>query len=354
MSSKPTRSVVLPLAAALLTLAGCGGGGGASSPTGVVVAAGPQAATSATTVAARVALPVPSPAMARSIDMVGLRAAVLQVLQEERQRCGFSPLAADASLDSAAAHHGTYLATDISNGTQGAHTEVPGMPGFTGENPVDRAKAAGYAAAAGAVNEAFAHSALATSDEAIAAAALPTDRAVAHAKYLLTTVYHMAALLSPRRDLGVGYAEQKGSSAFAQVTVMEFGVKSTVDNASQADLLTYPCDGTTVARASFVPAKENPNPLPGVGDGTVGTPIYLRAPAGKVLVLRSHRLIGPDGATVPTTVLDASNDPAQRLTAAQVFVLAQQALTKGASYRATFDGTIDGAAFSRSFSFQPA
>lgn len=349
MSSTHSPFIVLPLAAAVFALAGCGGGGGASNATGVVVAAGPQAA-AGTTTSARVA--APAPAATRAVDVVALRSAVLQVLQDERQRCGFSPLAPDASLAQAAASHGAYLATEISGGTKGGHTEVPGAAGFTGASPTDRAKFAGYAA--GAINEAFAHSSLATGDDAIAAASLPTDRAVAHAKYLLSTVYHMAVLLSPRRDVGVGYAEQKGGSAFAQVTVMEFGVKAGVDNASQTELLTYPCEGTTVARAAFLPAKETPNPMPGVGDGTVGTPLYLRAPAGKVMVLRSHRVSGPDGAAVATTVLDAANDPAQRLSAAQVFVIPQQPLVKGASYRATFDGTIDGNAFSRSFSFQPA
>ena len=351
MSSTHSPFIVLSLAATLLALAGCGGGGGgASNATGVVVAAGPQAAASATT-AVRGATPTPTPAAARSVDLAALRSAVLQVLQDERTRCGFSPLATDASLDDAAASHGAYLAAAISSGTKGVHTEVPGTAGFTGESPTDRAKFAGYAT--GAVNEAFAHSSLSTGDDVVAGALWPTDRAVAHVKYLLSTVYHMAALMSPRRDVGVGYVEQKGGSAFAQVTVMEFGIKAGVDNAGQADLLTYPCEGTTAARAAFLPARETPNPMPGVGDGTVGTPIYLRAPAGKVLVLRHHRLSGPDGVAVATTVLDAANDPAQRLGAAQVFVLPQQALVKGAGYHATFDGTIDGNAFSRSFSFQP-
>lgn len=353
MSSTHLPFIVLPLAATLLALAGCGGGGGgASNATGIVVAAGPEAAASATTAVRGTAqVPASTPAAARSVDVAALRSAVLQVLQDERARCGFSPLASDASLDDAAASHGAYLASAISNDTKGAHTQVPGTPGFTGESPTDRAKFAGYAT--GAVNEAFAHSSLSTGDDVVAGALWPTDRAAAHVKYLLSTVYHMAVLLSPRRDVGVGYAEQKGGSAFAQVTVMEFGTKAGVDNAAQSDLLTYPCEGTTVARAAFLPARETPNPMPGVGDGTVGTPLYLRAPAGKVLVLRNHRLSGPDGVAVATTVLDAANDPAQRLGAAQVFVLPRQALVKGAGYHATFDGTIDGNAFSRSFSFQP-
>ena len=45
---------------------------------------------------------------------------------------------------------------------------------------------------------------------------------------------------------------------------------------------------------------------------------------------------------------------AARLTRAQVFVLPQKALTKGATYRVNFAGTIDGTAFTRSFSFQPS
>ena len=281
-----------------------------------------------------------------------MRAAVLQLLQAERQRCGFSTIAQDANLDKAAVNHGGYLATDISNGNKGAHTETTGTAGFTGATPTDRAKAAGYTP--GSINEAFAHSTRATTDDAIAAAPTPTDRAVSHTKFLLSTVYHMLTLLAPRRDLGVGYAEQKGSAVFAQVTVMELGIKSGTANLPQTDLLTYPCQGTTVVDGAFVPSKETPNPLPSVGDGTVGTPLYLRAPEGKVLVLRTYSIAGPDGVSLPATVLDSSNDPAQFLTSAQVYVLPQKALGSGTSYQVSFTGTVDGTAFTRSFRFTPA
>lgn len=278
---------------------------------------------------------------------------MLQVLQDERQRCGFSLLAASTALDSAAARHAAYLARDISNGVKGAHTETPGTDGFTGDTPLARAVAAGYPASA--VNETFAHSSLASGSSTRASTPAPTDRVVSHTKFLLSTVYHMYTLLAPRRDLGVGYAEQEGSSAFTQVTVMELGIPSGSANLAQAeDLLTYPCDGTTAARASFVPSTETPNPLPGVGDAAVGTPIYLRAPAGKTLVLRSGSITGPDGAAVALTVLNAANDPVQWLTAAQVFVIPQQALTKGATYKVELAGTVDGTAFLRRFAFVPA
>ena len=295
--------------------------------------------------------PAPAPASSRTVDLPAVRAAVLQVLQTERQRCGFSAIAQDANLDKSAVNHGGYLATDISNGNKGAHTETSGKPGFTGATQTDRARAAGYTP--GSVNEAFAHSTRGTTDEAIAAAPAPTDRAVSHTKFLLSTVYHMLTLLAPRRDLGIGYAEQKGSASFTQVTVMELGVKSGSANLPQTDLLTYPCQGTAVLAGAFVPSKETPNPLPSVADATVGTPLYLRAPEGKVLVLRTYSITGPDGVPLAATVLDSSNDPAQFLTSAQVYVVPQKALVGGTSYQVNYSGTVDGTAFTRSFRFTP-
>lgn len=214
-----------------------------------------------------------------------------------------------------------------------------------------RAKSAGYAPRT--VGEAFAHSSMDATDEVIGRALTPTDRAVSHTEFLLSTVYHMQALLLPRPDIGVGYAEQRGADVFTQVTVMEFGAKTGVPNIVQSDVLTYPCEGTTAVRASFIPSKETPNPMPDVGDGTVGTPIYIRAPEGSSLALKGSSVIAPNGNPIATTVLDSTNDPEKRLTQAQVFVVPQSALIKGMTYQVNFTGTVDGKAFNRTFSFKP-
>lgn len=288
----------------------------------------------------------------RATDASTLRAAVLQTLQGERQRCGFSTLASDASLDQAASNHGVYLANEYANGRKGAHTETSGTAGFTGETPAARATAAGYPSRS--VSEAFAHSNLAATDTAITSASAPTDRAVSHTKFLLSTVYHMLALLAPKQDLGIGYAEQRGASVFTQVTVMELGVKTGRSNAPQSAVLTYPCEGTTAVRASFVPSKETPNPLPSAGAGTVGTPLYLRAPEGSTLVLDSHSVTDPSGHAVATTILNSSNDPEKRLTNAQLFLVPQSALTPGANYQVIFTGNVNGIPFNRAFRFTPS
>lgn len=274
------------------------------------------------------------------------------MLQGERQRCGFSSLAPDAQLDQAAANHSAYLAHAYAGGEAGSHAETPGAVGFTGETPSARAKAAGYSPRT--VSEAFAHSNRDSTDVAIASALTPTDRAVSHTQFLLSTVYHMQALLLPRPNFGIGYTEQRGADVFTQVTVMEFGAKAGVQNVVHAELLSYPCDGTTAVRASFTPSKEAPNPMPGVGNGTVGTPLYLRAPEGSVLALHSRSVTSVNGDAMPTIVLDAMSDPEKRLAASQVFVVPERALRKGASYQVNFTGTVDGKAFNRTFSFTPS
>ncbi|MES2530935.1 MAG: hypothetical protein V4636_07855 [Pseudomonadota bacterium] len=356
--------------ATAVLLAACGGGGGgseggslAASNTPVSVAPGSSApeedaaSSSEDAVEAggltQTTSPVPASAVTagRSTDLPALQAAVLQTLQAERRRCGFSLLVRDANLDQAAVNHGLYLANEYANGRKGSHAEAPGSTGFTGETASARAKAVGYAPRT--VGEAFAHSNLDATDAAIARAPTPTDRAVSHTEFLLSTVYHMQALLLPRADLGVGYAEQRGADVFTQVTVMEFGAKTGVPNTVQSDVLTYPCEGTTAVRPSFTPSKETPNPMPSTGDGTVGTPLYIRAPEGSVLALTSSSVTASDGNAVATTVLNSTNDPEKRLTQAQIFVVPQSALIKGKSYQVNFNGTVDGKAFNRTFSFTP-
>lgn len=360
------RAALTVAAAAILVACGGGGGGGsdssvasasvahsaaASTPSEVDVASSSEDA-EASAAAPATTQAVPDAMTLRTTDTAALRTAVLRTLQNERQRCGFNALTSDTSLDQAASSHSAYLANEISNGRTGSHSETPGTTGFTGETPTARTKAAGYDPRA--VSEAFAHSTVTASDAAVANSPMPTDRAVSHTEFLLSTVYHMLVLLTPRPDLGIGYSEQRGKDLFTQVTVMEIGVKSNVSNSTQSDLLTYPCEGTTAARASFVPSKETPNPMPSVGSAAIGTPLYLRAPEGSVLVLTSRSIIGPTGNSVATTTLDSTNDPEQRLTKAQIFVLPQSTLTKGASYQVSFTGTIDGKAFSRIFNFKPA
>lgn len=365
-SVAPFKLLAAVAAAAMLAACGGGGGGSTSTPAGTTVSTSPvststsadDAASSSEDVDADTSSPSTASGIAsgstagRTMDMSALRTAALQTLQDERQRCGFSTLAQDSNLNQAAANHSAYLANEYANGRTGSHSETSGSTGFTGETPTARAKAAGYTPRI--VSEAFAHSNLTATDAAVAGASTPTDRAVSHTKFLLSTVYHMQALLLPRPDLGIGYTEQRGSDVFTQVTVMEFGAKTGVSDIAQAGLLTYPCEGTTAARASFIPSKESPNPMPSVGSGTVGTPIYLRAPAGSTLALTSSSVIASNGTTVSTTTLDSTNDPEKRLTQAQIFVIPQSALTKGTTYQVNFSGTVDGKAFSRAFSFKPA
>ncbi len=81
---------------------------------------------------------------------------------------------------------------------------------------------------------------------------------------------------------------------------------------------------------------------------------YICVRPKAVFWLTSRSIIGPTGNDVATTILDSTSDPEQRLTKAQIFILPQSTLIKGAPYQVSFTGTIDGKTFNRAFNFKPA
>ncbi|MEN8175806.1 MAG: CAP domain-containing protein [Pseudomonadota bacterium] len=78
----------------------------------------------------------------------GAASAVLDYLNGVRERAGLGPLAEQAQLAAAAGNHAAYLEplSPAEPGSRGLaiHAENPGMRGFTGEDPGQRALAAGY------------------------------------------------------------------------------------------------------------------------------------------------------------------------------------------------------------------
>ena len=117
----------------------------------------------------------------------------------------------------------------------------------------------------------------------------------------------------------------------------------------------YPCAGLTEVWPDFAPAKESPNPFPDVTSRSVvyGTPIYLKTDPDSVLLVSSAEIRGnADGVSIPVRTITKSTDAVNQLRANEFFMVPTTALAAASSYTVTVSGTVDGTAFTKTFTFQ--
>ena len=333
---RPARLVTAAFAA--LVLAGCGGGGGDStSDTLAPAPAGPSSI-------------VAEPAPGTSYLAGSEEAAAFALLNAERSHCGYGTVTQSAQLDSAARGHADYQL--LNNAF--SHGQTPGRPGFTGEFPLDRVIAAGYKDVASLhdlITSVFGRSELA-------------GRGRASVRLLLSGPYHVSGMLSPTREIGIAIrsSDQVNSTAtHGPRTVEQYDLALKAGTSPQlpgtADVLTYPCAGTTGTATSL--RSEAPNPVPGrdLSSDPIGQPVLVTIRQGRELAIRSASVkeVSKDGvfgaqvALLPT--LGAGNDPARILGKHEAIILVDKSLKPETSYFVDVEGTNNGEAFKRSFAF---
>ena len=329
------RTRLITGAFAALVLSGCGGGSedDASAPQ----SAGPSSI-------------VADPAPGTGYPAGPEEAAAFALLNAERSHCGFGTVAQNAQLDTAAKGHADYqLINHFSS-----HVQAPGRPGFTGEFPLDRVIAAGYRSPAAVYDlntSVFGSSALA-------------GRGRASVRLLLSAPYHITGMLSPTREIGISVrsSDQVNSTAtHGPRTVEQYNLALKAGLTPQlpgtTDVLTYPCAGTMGTATSL--RSETPNPVPGrdLFSNPIGQPILVTIRLGRDLAIRSASVkeVGSDGlvgapvALLPT--LSAGNDAAQILGKHEAVILVDRPLRPATSYLVEVEGTNNGEAFKRSFTF---
>jgi hypothetical protein len=91
-----------------------------------------------------------------------------------------------------------------------------------------------------------------------------------------------------------------------------------------------------------------------LGNASLGTPIFINSPKGTTLTVTSG-LVREKGAASVLSVLqiNAANDVQKRLSANDVFLIPMRKLTAGIEHEVSVEGTIDGATFTRTFTFTP-
>lgn len=333
LSSRRLRRVAAALVATAL-LSSCGGGGGGGSTS---VSAAPATGAFQTIDA--------------SLAKLSAEQLTKELLDSERDRCGFGRLRTAAGLNQAALNHAEYNAWQAAGALNiSLHLEILGQPLFTGVTLFERARYVGYDFAEiwESVNSLYWRNVPTSSG-------LPPLQNYAQDQVgsLLTMVYHLKGMLVNTTEFGTAVIERTHNGNLTRQFVIELATPTGDRAPTQTGLKVYPCVNSQMARAIFNPRSETPNPKPGYS-GVLGTPIYIRAPAGQRISLTSAALIDvATGTRIPVETMTRANDPAGELAIEDAFILPLEPLIAGRLYRANFSVNVGGQAQTGQTEFRP-
>lgn len=250
----------------------------------------------------------------------------LNTINIYRSWLGMPPMTRSAALDASASAHARYYQLnygDPSLAGMGLHRESPGKSGFTGIDMQDRAQAQGFS---GWVNENIGLS---------GSMQVSLD-------WFIGTINHRLTLTDPRyTQIGFG-AVNDGQ---AKIEIIDVGAPTWSDTA-KPDWVAWPPDGTTGVGLDFW--GEAPNPFSGVSY-PVGYPITLKY-HGPGKVTFDGASLSSNGQEIPVVAATGSGWLTQRT----FMIAATKPLQAGATYTVTAHGSVDGVAFTRSWSFRTA
>lgn len=338
---KPINHVPVPLVAAAAisigVLVGCGGGGDGGSPAASSASnpAGTPTPSSAPTTGGTA---VPGTLPTAQYASGSAQLAAFTLLNQYRTQCGFPALQQNTVLDRAAQNHAKYMATNNAF----VDSEDAGKAGFTGTTYVTRAQVAGYP------NGAFGFGA--SGGYIITTNGFSASSAGEKFVYsLLGGVYHSAVVAYPMTTVGLGEAESQSTNSGFQYTNSYQALN--ILNTTAASLLdaprTFPCQG--VEGVPNAELTENPTP-PNVSANGWGTPVVVMGNVTDSVRLQAASITGPAGA-VTIQILDSTTDPNKQLTASYGVVYPTAPLSPNTRYSVSVSGTINGAPFSRNFTF---
>ncbi|WP_442859608.1 CAP domain-containing protein [Burkholderia sp. 8Y] len=257
--------------------------------------------------------------------------AAFDLLNQHRQQCGFPALQENTALDQATAAHAQYLASN----SVITDTEVEGKPGFTGATFVDRAAHFGYTANNGSIG---------VSGGYYTNAALTETQYGQNAIYEFESgVYHISIAASTANTVGIG----KVATTYNGFPQEQFSLNLTNYQQVTSAPLTFPCQGTTgVAYTSF-----GEIPTPPATSGNWGTPVAVVGNPTDTIVMLTGTMTDSSSHVIPLQVLDSAKDPNKELLPNQGVAYPTTPLSPNSQYTVSLTGTINGVAFSRTFSF---
>lgn len=328
-------------AGALALLPACGGGGGGTDTNG------------AATVVDRATLPTPVvvvvPALVASNYTAGSEElSAFNLLNFERDHCGFGLWSQNTQLDTAAKSHADY---QILNSVV-SHTETIATPGFTGRQPSDRIAAKGYTGYGGVTDEIVAYTG--TADK--------TGLGANGIRGLLNAPYHLRGLMGTYRDVGfsVRSSTDLGTSTPSVYVQVNAAYKTAAGPtvAGSADINTYPCQGSTGINNKL--SNETPNPIPGrdLAANPLGSVVYVAVKEGNTLSISSASMtqVSNGQAVTLRAPVTSANDPYRGCSegcfkANQAYVAADAPLQTNTAYQVIISGSNNTTTFSRTFTF---
>jgi hypothetical protein len=279
---------------------------------------------------------VPAPTYAAGSQQL----AAFNYLNGIRGRCGFGLLKQDTRLDQAADDHANYLALNFST-TGLTHTQVSGLPGFTGVTAGDRAQQRGYPLGIpnqlnpGSVGEGVA-----------GGLGAPLGTAVGTSQ-LTQSTYHALGALSDVLDIGFGAKQIATTSA----VVLKYGIQ----NQAQAQRLAgdavalYPCDGES--NTLRVHPAESPDPMPGFAFRSYGAPLLAKVRDDQLLTIDSWTITSAGGVPLPATIRAFRRDPNNGMPLHFAALIPNTVLAPNTTYNVVLRGKNSGIPFERLYSF---
>lgn len=254
-----------------------------------------------------------------------------------RSRMSANLAVLDAALNEAAQFHAEYL---VATGAWGHGEADTSQESYRGETPGARAGAAGFLVD----DNTQSISELIGFRESGADASTAVD-------LWISTVYHRLPLAIPELE-AVGF----GSSGIYDVMLVVSPWESN-DTSTDFQSHAYPVPGQRDVPLSFDTDHEIPDPVPGAGE--VGFPVSLSFldqsfhEPGDLYALEINpdisSLHNTSGDLVPTLLLSPPNDEFIRRSAV---LIPLEPLEENTYYNAAIGGSIDGTAFSQSWSFE--
>lgn len=288
---------------------------------------------------------VPTPTYATDSEEL----AAFNLLNSERNACGFGLLAQSATIDSSAQGHSNYqvlnkLITHIQNQQT--------MPtGFTGTTPLDRIIAAKYAVSS--TDQLGPYEVI----SAVQGSDVKTGRGVVSVRRLLDAPYHMPGMLSETRDVGIAVRNgaDNNTTAASVYTTIDFSSKASAGDqlADSSTVRTYPCNGTTGAIRQL--SGEIPSPVPGrdLVLNPIGSSVYINVRKGNIIAINTASFVNlTTGVAVAMRApVTKANDPNNFYRPYEAYVSADAPLDKSTSYRVMITGTNNGTSFGKNFVF---
>jgi hypothetical protein len=268
------------------------------------------------------------------------------LLNAERNRCGFGTVTQTALIDQAASAHAAWQVTNMvaSHYENSATTPI----GFTGYDAAARIAFQGYTDVGGAADIFMA---LPGGSSKAGIGSLWTRR-------LLASPFHLRGLVDGMREVGISAKNNTdtGTNNFALFLQFDLAYKGAAGKQQQdsSAVLTYPCQGT--ADVVYQLVNETPNPVPGRNLAVLplGHPVLIKVRDGNVLAITSATMTNT--ATSASVVLRSaaqtrSDDTGALYSQSEAYVIPDAPLSPSTSYSVTVTGTNSGVPFTRNFTF---